>query len=61
MVDPLLLTPLEAAELLRISRSKTYELIQRGKLPSITLGYSRRIPLDALRALIKEQTTTNVD
>jgi excisionase family DNA binding protein len=61
MPEPLLVTPKEAAKLLAISRSKTYELIAKNKLPSITLGYSRRIPLDALRALIKEQTTTDVD
>jgi len=53
MNKPLLLTPLDASKLLKISRSKTYELIAKGELPSITLGYSRRIPLDQLLELIR--------
>jgi len=61
MSEPLLVTPQEAAKLLSISRSKTYELIAKGQLPSITLGYSRRIPLAELRVFIADKTKTDVD
>ena len=42
--EPLqLLTVIDAAEQLQISRSKIYELIADGELPSIRIGQSRRI------------------
>ena len=59
MTEPLLITPAEAAKLLAISRSKTYELIAKGILPSLTIGYSRRIPLDRLRAYIDTNVKTD--
>ena len=45
-MERLLLRPHEAAEL----RSTVYELIASGAIPSITIGRSRRVPLEALRA-----------
>ncbi len=45
---PLLLTPVEAAKRLSIARSSLYELLLRGEIVSITIGRSRRIPMDAL-------------
>lgn len=44
----LLLKPEEAAEQLRVGRPKVYELIRTGKLRSVKIGGSRRIPYDAL-------------
>lgn len=44
----LLLTPVEAAEQLAISRTKIYELMAAGLLRSIHIGRSRRVPVDAL-------------
>jgi excisionase family DNA binding protein len=41
---PLLVTPLQAAGLLGISRSKLYALIKAGEIPSVTIGATRRIP-----------------
>ena len=61
MHERLLVTPKEAAQLLSISRSKTYELIASGKLPSITLGHSRRVPLAELREFIRNSVETNDD
>ena len=55
----LLLKPTEAAELLGISRSRAYELIAAGVLPSVRLGSSVRVPLDALREWIKKQQTNS--
>ncbi|CAN5400521.1 hypothetical protein BH24ACT7_BH24ACT7_05250 [soil metagenome] len=47
-MEKLLLTPEEAAEALSIGRSKIYELIGQGRLGSIRIDASRRIPADAL-------------
>jgi len=49
---PLLLRVEEAARLLSVGRSKAYELIAAGELESVTIGRSRRVPLDALRAFV---------
>jgi excisionase family DNA binding protein len=48
----LTLTPAEAARELRISRSKCYELLAAGELPSIRVGASRRVPRRALQEWI---------
>ena len=50
------LRPHEAAELLGLCRSTVYELIASGAIPSITIGKSRRVPLEALRAWVRAQT-----
>jgi len=60
-MDKLLLRPAEAAELLSISRSKTYELIATGVLPSVRVGGSVRVPVVQLRAWIDRQMTLEVD
>ena len=51
----LLLRPTEVAESLGIGRSKAYELIASGAIPSIRLGGSVRVPLGALRDWIARQ------
>lgn len=55
-VDPapvtLLLTPEEAAQALRVGRSKVYDLMRSGELPSVKLGGSRRVSLTALTAFV---------
>ncbi len=43
-----LLTVREAADFLRISRSRLYELMDRGELIYLKLGRSRRIPRRAV-------------
>ena len=48
VLDKLLLTPEEAAEVLSIGRSKVYELIGHGRLASIRIDKSRRIPRHAV-------------
>lgn len=48
-MDRLLLRPIEAAEAIGIGRSKVYELLASGELPSIRIGSSVRVPVDALR------------
>lgn len=44
-----LLRPAEAASALGLSRSKVYDLIARDEIPHISIGRSRRVPVDALR------------
>jgi excisionase family DNA binding protein len=54
-VEKLLLRPVEAAEAIGIGRSKVYELLAAGELPSVRVGSSVRVPVDALRAWIARQ------
>lgn len=44
----LLLTPIEAAEVMGLSRSKFYELLAADEIESIRIDRARRIPIDAL-------------
>lgn len=46
--EKLLLTPEHAADLLSIGRSKVYELISDGRLASVRIDASRRVPMSAL-------------
>lgn len=60
-VAPLLVTPEEAAELLRIGRTEVFGLIGRGELESVSLGKRRRVPMAALHAFVarlREQQCT---
>ena len=52
MLIPVLLTPTEAARALGIGRSKLYELLQTGVLESVHIGACRRIPTEAVTALV---------
>lgn len=58
MEHKLLLRPAEAAEAMGVSRSRAYELIGSGQIPSIRIGGSVRVPLEALRAWINRQLKT---
>lgn len=42
----------EAGRELGVSRSRAYELIRAGELPSIKIGRSRRVPRSAIEAYI---------
>jgi excisionase family DNA binding protein len=53
--EKLLLRPAEAAEVIGVSRSRAYELIGSGQIPSIRIGGSVRVPVAALRAWIDER------
>lgn len=55
-MEPMLLRIDEASRLLGLGRSKTYELVSSGVLPSITIGKARRIPSNALRQWVTQQT-----
>ena len=48
----LLHTAEEAAEMLHIGRSRTYDLIRTGELTSIKIGRSRRVSSEALNEFV---------
>ena len=53
----LLVTPSDAAELLSISRTSLYALMASGAVASVKVGGCRRIPVDALRAFVRDLPT----
>ncbi len=46
--EPLLLTVVEAGQLLSVGRTTIYELISRGELRSVHVGRARRVPVAAV-------------
>lgn len=52
-MEKLLLTPEDAADLLSIGRSKLYELLGDGRLASVRIGASRRVPMSALYEFVE--------
>lgn len=53
--ESVLLRPEEAADRLRLSRTRVYELMATGELPSVTIHSSRRVPLVDLIAFIESK------
>jgi excisionase family DNA binding protein len=49
-MEPILLTPAQAASALGIGRSSLYELLAAGTIPSVKIGSSRRVRTADLRA-----------
>ena len=52
-MEKTLLRVTEAAERLSLSRSRAYELIASGELPSVRIGRSLRVPVAALDAWVE--------
>jgi excisionase family DNA binding protein len=46
----------EVAHQLSMSRSAIYGLMEKGLLPFVKIGKSRRVPLDAVEKLVREGT-----
>jgi excisionase family DNA binding protein len=57
-MEKLLLTPEDAADLLSIGRSKLYELIGDGRLASVRIDASRRVPMSALVEFVESLKET---
>ena len=53
-MEKMLLTAREAAEVLGVGRSKVYELMAGGQLPSVQLGRLRRIPASCLAEFVEQ-------
>ena len=54
-MERLLLRPSEGAQVVGLSRSKFYELLSSGQIPSITIGKARRVVAEDLRAWVEAQ------
>ncbi len=52
-----MLTVVEAARWLRISRNLAYELVNQGQIPSVRLGRVIRVPRWALEAWIGDEAS----
>jgi excisionase family DNA binding protein len=52
-----MLRPAEAAEAIGVSRSKLYELIAAQTIPSLRVGGCVRVPVEALRSWIAQQSS----
>jgi excisionase family DNA binding protein len=59
-ITPVLLTAEEAAEALRVGRSKVYDLMRTGRLRSVKVDGLRRIPIAALEEFVRRLTETEV-
>ncbi len=60
-MERLLLTPDEAAAVLSIGRSKLYELLRAGVVPSVRIGACRRIATADLSAVVLKLRNLNGD
>jgi excisionase family DNA binding protein len=60
-MDRLLLTPDEAAAVLSIGRSKLYELLRAGVVPSVRIGACRRIAAADLSDVVRKLRTIQGD
>lgn len=61
--DPTLvgLTVAEAARRIGIGRTKMYEYVSSGQIPSVKIGSLRRIPAEALAAFLAQRTSAASD
>jgi excisionase family DNA binding protein len=55
--ERILLRPREVADLIGVSRTTAYDLINAGQIPSCRIGNLLRVPAAALRKLIAERVT----
>jgi len=59
-VNRILYRPGEAAQAIGVSRSRIYELINSGTIPSVRVGTSLRVPVAALERWVQEQLAERV-
>ena len=52
-MEQLLLRPSDVCEVIGLGKSKVYALIAEGVIPSVRIGKSVRIPVDALRLWVE--------
>lgn len=50
---PMLYSPSQVARILGLSRTKTYDLLSSGAIPSVKIGRSRRVPARLLNDYIE--------
>lgn len=54
-MEKLLLRPTEAADILGLGKSKTYQLLATGAIPSVRIGKSVRVSAEVLRSWVRDQ------
>ncbi len=54
-MDRLLFRIDEAAEVLSLGKSKLYELLARGELPTVKIGRATRVPAESLQRWVRKQ------
>ena len=54
---PMLYTPQEVAEIMSISRSQVYNLMNSNQLESVHIGRSRRITMDQIHQFVGQLTS----
>ena len=54
---PILYTPQEVAEIMSISRSQVYNLMNSNQLESVHIGRSRRITMDQIHEFVGQLTS----
>lgn len=58
---PMLLRVEEVAQLLRLGRTRTFQMIAAGELPVVRIGRAVRVPRVALEQWIADRTTPSPD
>jgi excisionase family DNA binding protein len=58
IMEKLLITAGEAADLLGLGRTKVYELMAAGRIESVKIGRSRRLPVTAVHEFIERLMET---
>ena len=58
-MEKILLKPKEVTQYLGLSKSKVYEMITTGQLPSIRIGRCVRVPAKALEQWVEDQQNEN--
>ena len=53
---PMLYTPQEVAEIMSISRSQVYNLMNSNQLDSVHIGRSRRLTMDQIHVFVGQLT-----
>ena len=59
-VESRLLRVTDVAKHLSLSRSMVYQLMERGSLPYVKIGKSRRVPLEGVEKLVRDSTVGGV-
>jgi len=54
-MDPILVTVDQAAVMLSIGRSKAWELVSKGELPTVRIGRACRVPVSAIHDFTARQ------
>jgi len=50
---PLVLTPRQVQQMLQLSPSTVYRMLNSGLIPSVRIGRSRRVPVGAIPSLVR--------